>query len=134
MQIEKCIDLGFDVEIDIWHDGKQFLLGHDEPLYKVSVAQLFNWQNYIWLHCKNLEAMEELGHYKGEFNYFWHESDSYTLTSHGYIWTAQHSFKNGLSDRITTATFGIIAEAYDNEEYYLCCDAPKFFQRDYLGD
>ena len=29
--IENAIKLGYDVEIDVWSDGVQFRLGHDQP-------------------------------------------------------------------------------------------------------
>ena len=38
-QIDKCIELGYDVEIDLrYHKTTDtFWLGHDEPQYKVSM-------------------------------------------------------------------------------------------------
>lgn len=88
--LEAAIVNGFDVEIDVWYEDKKWWLGHDEPKYKVT----FEWMNKIthsaWYHCKNLEALVELKHGKVKqwnLNYFWHQTDDYTLTSHGFVWT-----------------------------------------------
>lgn len=82
--IETAIAHGFEVEIDVWfHDGEWYL-GHDKPTEKVLFS--FLSQQCFWIHCKNLAALERMGAYK-HLNSFWHETDSYTLTSHNYIWT-----------------------------------------------
>ena len=84
--IKKCIELGYDVEIDIrLLDGKLFL-GHDEPQEIITEQEIKMIKNKAWIHCKNLNAISFFNRLKGEFNYFWHEKDSYTLTSMGYIW------------------------------------------------
>lgn len=83
-QIAKAQSLGFDVEIDIWMVGGEFYLGHDEPTYKTSIELLES--RGVWVHCKNLEALEFLSR-KQYINYFWHQNDDFTLTSHGFIWT-----------------------------------------------
>lgn len=81
--IEKALSLGFDVEIDIWHKENEFWLGHDEPQYNVD----FNFirTKGLWIHCKNLSALDVLINTNLEF--FWHETDTVTLTSNNYIWT-----------------------------------------------
>tara|TARA_Y100001968_G_scaffold327716_1_gene373343 strand:+ start:563 stop:1045 length:483 start_codon:yes stop_codon:yes gene_type:complete len=86
--IMTCIENNYDVEIDIRYIGSEFYLGHDNGQYKVNIEDLLRVADYLWVHCKNIESLEELskGNYKGLFNYFWHEKDDYTLTSKGYIW------------------------------------------------
>ena len=84
--IRDCIDLGFDVEIDIrLLDGKLYL-GHDRPEVIITKEELREIRNKVWIHCKNLKAFSFFSQIQEEFNYFWHEKDSYTLTSKGYIW------------------------------------------------
>ncbi len=84
--IKDCIDLGFDVEIDIrLLDGKLYL-GHDIPEAIITKEELREIRNKVWIHCKNLKAFSFFSQIQEEFNYFWHEKDSYTLTSKGYIW------------------------------------------------
>ncbi len=84
--IKYCIDLDFDVEIDIrLLDGKLYL-GHDIPEAIITKEELREIRNKVWIHCKNLKAFSFFSQIQEEFNYFWHEEDSYTLTSKGYIW------------------------------------------------
>jgi glycerophosphoryl diester phosphodiesterase len=83
--IDKAISEGFDVEVDVWMIEGVLLLGHDEPQYGVT-QQWFNERfDKLWIHCKNIEAMEWFNMIDG-FNYFWHEEDTVTLTSQGAIW------------------------------------------------
>jgi hypothetical protein len=83
--IDEAIKLGFDVEIDVWMVEGVLLLGHDEPQYGISQYWLNERHSKLWLHCKNIEAMEWFN-MVGGFNYFWHEEDTVTLTSKGFIW------------------------------------------------
>jgi hypothetical protein len=87
--VNDTILLGYDVEIDVWFVDGEWWLGHDTPQYKVSVEWLEERQDKLWIHCKNVEAVVELEsgnkHYDG-FNFFWHETDTLTLTSLSFIW------------------------------------------------
>lgn len=80
-----AIDQGFDCEIDVWCKNKLFL-GHDEAQYEVPMNFLFSYSSKLWIHCKNLEALEVLSRFK-KLNIFWHQEDDFTLTSKGFIWT-----------------------------------------------
>jgi len=73
---------GFDVEVDVWYDNGRFMLGHDEPKYEMN-PYLLNHRN-LWRHAKNIQAFTRLAH--NGLRCFWHEDDSYTMTSDGYIW------------------------------------------------
>jgi len=57
--VEKAIELGFDVEIDIWYldSTKSFYLGHDKPENEASISWIKNFGNSLWIHCKNNEAL-----------------------------------------------------------------------------
>ncbi|MFZ9740739.1 MAG: hypothetical protein ACO3CQ_02485 [Candidatus Nanopelagicaceae bacterium] len=81
--IDDAIRLGFDVEIDIREDDGLFL-GHDNPQYHVKFDWLIRRKSHLWIHCKNVEALEFFS--ETSFNYFWHEQDQYTLTSYGIGW------------------------------------------------
>jgi glycerophosphoryl diester phosphodiesterase len=87
--IDKAIDLGFDVEIDIRYDtfDGQFYLGHDDPQYVVTPYWLAQRMEKLWIHCKNIDALYHFATKTGGYNYFWHQEDDYILTSKGYIWT-----------------------------------------------
>lgn len=82
--IEEAISEGFDVEIDLRVENNYFYLGHDEPQYFVSYEWLEKHKDVLWIHCKNLEALEKMSF--TDFNYFYHEGDRYTLTSKSIIW------------------------------------------------
>ena len=80
--VENALNLGFDVEIDVWFYKKNFYLGHDEPLYEVKLDYFENKK--FWIHTKNLDCFYEISKY--DFNFFWHENDKIILTSKGYFW------------------------------------------------
>jgi len=80
--IKSSLEKGYDCEIDLWVIDDRFYLGHDEPQY--NVTREFLDQLGLWIHAKNLTALHWL--LGTDLNYFWHESDKYTLTSHDYIW------------------------------------------------
>lgn len=81
-QIVKMLDQGYDCEIDLWRLDNQLYLGHDGAQYRV--FEEFLGQPGLWIHAKNLDALDWLT--GTDLNYFWHQTDQYTLTSHGYIW------------------------------------------------
>lgn len=81
--INEAIRAGFDVEIDIWFIDDKYVLGHDHPL--ILVKEKFLLTNGLWVHAKNIEALDKL-HGKIE-HLFFHDSDDAVLTSSNYIWT-----------------------------------------------
>lgn len=85
--IDAAIAMGYDVEIDIRLIDHKFYLGHDDPQYHVSMTWLVKKKDNLWIHCKNLESLQSLIGSPVEFNYFWHQTDDFTLTSKKYIWT-----------------------------------------------
>jgi hypothetical protein len=82
--IDKAIDERFDVEVDVWYVGGVFYLGHDAPMYGLDFDWLNKRRYHLWIHCKNTEALSFFNSTK--FHYFWHENDTATLTSQGFIW------------------------------------------------
>ena len=92
--VEKAIDMGYDAEIDLWIsdlDERRLLLGHDAPKYEVSWNWLYDRAKRLWVHCKNVTAIsvfQEINLYRtiAPIHYFWHQQDTLTLTSLGYIW------------------------------------------------
>ena len=83
--IEEALRRGFDCEVDVWAQGKMWL-GHDLPEWECRMSFLFEHSDKLWIHCKNLEALEILSSFK-RLNVFWHQKDDFTLTSKGFIWT-----------------------------------------------
>ena len=48
-QILNALDLGFDVEIDLWHVNcrpQEWWLGHDAPTYPID-ASFLNWSAWL---------------------------------------------------------------------------------------
>ena len=84
--IDKAISEGYEVEVDVWYKDKMLWLGHDNPDYGIDFRWFRDRISKLWVHCKNVEAVlyfKECGYY---INYFWHEEDTLTLTSHNYLW------------------------------------------------
>ena len=82
--IEAALNLGYDVEIDLWFIDGRVYLGHDEPQYEVDDSWLGERTDKLWVHCKNVESLNWIR--STILHYFWHETDTVTLTSKNYIW------------------------------------------------
>jgi hypothetical protein len=80
--ITKVLDMGYDAEIDLRVIDSKLFLGHDTPDYLIDAS--FLKKTGLWIHAKNLEALYWLNH--TNYNYFWHQNDDFTLTSHNWIW------------------------------------------------
>jgi glycerophosphoryl diester phosphodiesterase len=115
--IQNVIELGFDCEIDVWYKDNKFWLGHDKPENKVTIDFFIKHSSYLWIHCKNIEA---LIHLKDKFNCFFHDKDTYTLTSKGYIW-------GNISSPMTKETIQVMPERAKHEYQEclgICTDFP----------
>jgi hypothetical protein len=77
------LELGYDVEIDVWYIDNKFYLGHDYAKYEIDIKFLLNEK--LWCHSKNLDALNEM--LNNGIRCFWHQNDDFTLTSDGFIWT-----------------------------------------------
>lgn len=104
--IDRAISKGYDVEIDVWYintdyHGWQLFLGHDNPDYGINLSWLIQRKDKLWIHCKNIEALEYFNNNKiiSDLHYFWHETDTVTLTSKGYIWAypGKQPIKNSIA-------------------------------------
>jgi hypothetical protein len=88
--IQSAIDYGYDAEIDLWLLNGNLFLGHDAPEHKIEQLFLEKLKNHIWIHAKNVTAIEWLAN--SSLHWFWHENDRITLTSQGCIWTYPETF------------------------------------------
>lgn len=84
--IDMAINKGFEVEVDVWYVDGQLYLGHDKPQYGVNDRWFRDRLTKLWVHCKNIEAVLFFKVNQYPFNYFWHETDTITLTSLNHIW------------------------------------------------
>jgi hypothetical protein len=119
--IRTALDQGYDAEIDLWVVDDRLYLGHDEPMYNVTVD--FIKTPGLWIHAKSLTAFHWLTASALDLNYFWHENDSYTLTSKGYIWAFPGK---PLTDRcvmvMPESVDKSLATALDANCYAICSD------------
>jgi hypothetical protein len=81
-QIDLALSKGLNAEVDFRIVNGKFFLGHDNPTYEIAPQYLY--KEGLWIHAKNWEALEWLS--DTQLHYFWHEEDSYTLTSYGVVW------------------------------------------------
>ena len=81
--IQTLLDINIHVEIDVWVIDEGWYLGHDCYVYPISLD--FLKQANLWCHAKNLQSLEQMLIYN--IHCFWHETDDFTLTSRGVIWT-----------------------------------------------
>ena len=81
--VKDVLGLGYDVEVDAWYQDEKFYLGHDGPTHEVDYEFLMHPR--IWVHAKNLEAVERFKRMRS-VHWFWHEHDKITLTNYGYVW------------------------------------------------
>jgi len=91
--ILEAIQQGYEVEVDLWYINNSLYLGHDSPEYHIDKKYLNTLAsaNFLWTHAKNIEAFEYLScfenlHFTRSWNFFWHQTDDYTLTSLHSIW------------------------------------------------
>jgi len=97
--IDTALNLGYDVEIDVWYVGDKLCLGHDVPQYEVSLEWLELRSPSLWIHCKDMNSLSYFNEYSNkissQFNYFSHDVDMGVLTSHNYIWST-HLYDRGI--------------------------------------
>ena len=115
--IDCAIGNGYDVEIDVRFIAGQLWLGHDEPQYKVEHSWLQPRKEYLWIHCKDLEAAQECCEYQS----FCHTSDPYTYTTTGKVWL------HDLSLKVNDAIIPLIDDPIiylAQKPYAICTDYP----------
>ena len=56
--IDKALENGFEVEVDVRFNKNKFFLGHDYDQFEVDKEFLLN--DKIWCHAKTTEALIEL--------------------------------------------------------------------------
>lgn len=83
--IEEAIRQGYHVEIDLRMYNGQLMLGHDKPQYEIDFMFLHNNISKLWIHCKDDNALDCMIRHTNA-NYFWHDTDDYTMTSEGFVW------------------------------------------------
>jgi hypothetical protein len=97
--LDLAISKEYDIEVDVWCVDGVLYLGHDKPQYGVDFRWFRDRITKLWVHCKNIEAVLFFKTCQYEFNYFWHETDTITLTSNGHIWAypGKQPIKNSIA-------------------------------------
>ena len=116
--IELAISKGYDVEVDVWCKDNSLWLGHDRPEHNVELDWFKEKILNLWIHCKNVESVIFFKKLNENFNYFWHENDTITLTSLNYIWSypGKQPIENSISvmpeifDDDTSKSIGICSD------------------------
>ena len=122
--IDLAISKGYDVEVDVWYKDGILWLGHDEPQYSVDFRWFRDRLNRLWIHCKNTESIIFFKSLHYDFNYFWHESDTITLTSQNYIWA--HPGKQPIENSIA-----VMPEIH-NDDTSLCVGVCSDYLLNYI--
>jgi len=121
-QILLSLQAGYDCEVDVRLIDGKWILGHDNPDFEVPFE--FLEQTGLWIHAKNLEALDYLS--TTTLNYFWHQNDDYVITSKGYIWAYP-------GKPLTTRSVMVLPEWEDNtlqnvigvDCFGICSDYPE---------
>lgn len=121
--VKKAIDLGYNVEVDVWYENNQLFLGHDGPQYKIKDDFLDN--DLLWCHAKNTQALQKL--IDLGIHYFWHDIDAHTITSRGFVWSYPGS-------TLTSNSICVMPESapdfYSDKDFKNC----KGVCSDYIGE
>lgn len=125
-QIDFCINLGFDIEIDLRYENKKWWIGHDSPQYEISIDYLLDRKRFLWCHCKNFSALDNLQDF--DLNYFWHGRDDHTITSKNYIWTLPGK-EIGKNNIIVLPELNMSIDEIKNLECFgICSDYIELFE------
>ena len=119
-QIDKCLAMNFDCEVDIWVTQKNILLGHDFGEYDITFEWLHARSSNLWIHCKNLEAAIECWAYHS----FCHNEDPFTYTTTGKIWLHDLSMKIDENVIIPLIDIEDLKKEIDGVPYAICTDYP----------
>jgi hypothetical protein len=115
----------YQVEIDIRLVYDKLFLGHDIPLYEVDLKWLLERSEYLWIHCKNIAALNYLIQFDN-LNVFSHDIDDVVLTSKKYLWTFP---KNSLLYNRSIAVLPENVQDWDLTYCFgVCTDFPSNFR------
>jgi hypothetical protein len=115
----EAISKGFHVETDLWVINNELYLGHDKPTYKIDIYFLLNIKEYLYCHCKNIDALYYIINNHKDIECFYHNNDECVLTSKKYLW-------NFPGTKLTKLSICVMPE-YVNQEidpicYGVCSD------------
>jgi hypothetical protein len=91
------------------------------PHYLIKKDFIIDNISKLWIHCKNIEALYMLCTEIPQANFFWHEKDSFTLTSKNIVWTYPEKEVTPVSVMVHP---GPIPNGWENDNgmYGICSD------------
>jgi len=108
--ILSALEAGFEVETDVFYIAGGLYLGHNSPCYPVELE--FLKHEHLWCHAKTPETLIYL-RARPEIHSFYHDMDTCTLTSKGFIWT--------FNGNLLANTICVLPEKYfEPEELKIC--------------
>lgn len=124
--ISIALNLGFDVETDLWCIRDVLYVGHDFDkikFYKNTLDFLLEHSDKLWIHCKNIEALVYLLEFK-ELNVFGHDNDNYVLTSKNNMFCKPGYPTNKNSVMVMPEMSPVYKKEDFNNCYGVCTDYP----------
>lgn len=114
----------FDCEIDCWFIENKFVLGHDKGEHEIT--QDFFYNDKLWVHCKNIEALYQLID-NPCVNAFFHDKDDAVLTSKKFIWTYPKNL------HITNRSIAVLPELVEDWDFSKAHGICTDFYKKYSG-
>lgn len=132
--IDEALAHGFECEVDLWVDSShQLRLGHDQGEFSINLDWLIQRKDSLWIHCKNLKALETLSKDPRGLHFFWHQNDDHVLTSKSIIWSYP-------GQQLSPMAVAVLPELRANQDFGslrnthgICTDFPKKFDQELNG-
>ena len=126
--IEAALSQGYDVEIDVWGVDGSLYSGHDSASYHMDINWIIERCDNLWVHVKNIKALEIIMRCDTNVNYFWHQNDDVTLTSRNFIWTFP-------GKELTSNSIAVLPEVKEfcniSKAYGICSDFISMYRQQY---
>ena len=116
--IQKAIDVGYDVEVDVWIKEGNLYLGHDSPDYRVPYIWLMDRADNLWVHAKNFSALD--GMLRLGVRVFYHQYERHTV-----IGNTTHIWSHDLTEANISSIIPLLSiddiNAYDDRDVHGIC-------------
>jgi len=113
----------YSVEVDLRVHKDKLYLGHDECQYPIDRKWLFEYSPLLWIHCKDHEALRFCSTLTFYINYFWHDTDDYTMTNMRFIWAYPGKKKvNNLTILVKPEDHWSQSEIIEMQPFGICSD------------
>lgn len=126
-QIKKCLDLGFNVRVDVKFSKDNFYLVNQEDRFPIETKLLEDYR--IWCQAKDILTLNALSS-SLNINCFYLKKDKFTITSKSFIWNIDKTriVKNSIYQMIgddwkTAKSKAIFC-------YGICSDIPEVLLND----